>query len=64
MLKDNQKAVECYRLALVQFPNNPDFMNNLGIALIRAGQDADDQALIDEGTELIKQAAELRQANP
>jgi tetratricopeptide (TPR) repeat protein len=64
MLKDNQKAVECYRLGLENFPDSPDFMNNLGIALIRAGQDADDQALINEGTEHIKQAAELRQANP
>jgi tetratricopeptide (TPR) repeat protein len=64
MLKNNQKAVECYRLALENIPDSPDFMNNLGIALIRAGQDADDQALIDEGTEHIKQAAELRQTNP
>lgn len=64
VLKDNQKAVECYKMALESFPDHPDFMNNLGVALIRAGQDADDQSLITEGTEYIKKAAELRQANP
>ncbi|TKJ39814.1 hypothetical protein CEE37_11090 [candidate division LCP-89 bacterium B3_LCP] len=64
ILKDNPKAVDSYQKALESFPDNPDFLNNLGIAQIRLGQEKDDQSLIDAGTDAIKRATELRGQNP
>jgi len=63
IIEDYSKAVESYAKALELKPDDPDLTNNYGIALIRAGEKADDQAMITRGTEQIKRAAELRQ-NP
>ncbi len=62
--EDFDKAVEKYRMALALDPQNAGIMNNLGIALIRLGEKKDDQSLIDEGTEYIRRAAELRGETP
>ncbi len=58
---DNLKAVECYEKALEIEPDNAGVLNNYGIALIRAGEQNEDQSLITRGTEAIKRATELRE---
>jgi tetratricopeptide (TPR) repeat protein len=63
-LEDYEKAVEKYQQALDLDPENPGIMNNLGIALIRLGEQKDDQSLIDKGTSYIRRAAELRGETP
>lgn len=60
---DNQKAIEAYKKALEIDPNKAGIWNNLGIAQIRAGEKANDEALIKEGTASLKKAEELRGKN-
>jgi tetratricopeptide (TPR) repeat protein len=62
--EDYMAAVDCYRKALEIDPNNAGIMNNLGIALIRAGNELNDQSLIDEGGELMKKVMEMKGQNP
>ena len=62
--EDNLKAIECFESALEADPDNAGIWNNLGIAQIRAGEELDDQSLIDKGTASIKKAIELRGENP
>jgi superkiller protein 3 len=57
---DNQKAIEGYQRALELDPDNAGIWNNLGVALIRAGEKTNDEALIKEGTTALKKAEELR----
>jgi len=57
---DNLKAIEFYKRGLELEPNNAGIWNNLGVALIRAGEKANDEALIKEGTTALKKAEELR----
>jgi len=57
---DNQKAIVFYKRALELDPNNAGIWNNLGVALIRAGEKVNDEALIKEGTTALKKAEELR----
>jgi tetratricopeptide (TPR) repeat protein len=61
--QDNVKAVECYEKALEINPDNPGILNNLGIALIRAGEELDDQEMINRGTSTIERAASLKEGN-
>ncbi len=58
--EDNLKALECYEKALEIQPDNPGVLNNYGIALIRAGEQTDDQSLITRGAEVIKRASEIK----
>jgi tetratricopeptide (TPR) repeat protein len=60
---DNMKAVECYEKALEIDPDNVGILNNLGVALIRAGEELDDQELINRGTAAIQRAASLKEGN-
>ncbi len=57
-------AIECYKAALKISQDNPSILNNLGVAQIRAGNELDDQSLIDEGTATLKRAEELKTQNP
>lgn len=64
MKGDNLKAIEYYKMGLEVDPDNAGILNNLGVAQIRAGEEMDDQNLINEGTASIKRAAELKGQNP
>ena len=57
-------AIECYKAALKISQDNPSILNNLGVAQIRAGNELEDQSLIDEGTATLKRAEELKAKNP
>lgn len=62
--EDYQNAVKKFKMALELDPENPGILNNLGIALIRAGEQLNDQSMINEGTADIRRAAELRGEKP
>ena len=63
LLQDNDNAVKYFRMAVEIDPENSGVLNNLGVALIRAGNEKDDAKLIEEGTALIKKANELKGLN-
>jgi tetratricopeptide (TPR) repeat protein len=62
---DNAAAVEKYGEALVQDPESPEILHNLGLALIRAGVDrldagGDPDPLVEEAADAFRRAIEAR----
>ncbi len=62
-LKDYDKSIEYYKIALELDPDNPGIWNNLGVAQIRAGDAREDASLIEAGKASIEKARELQEKN-
>ncbi|MCX6640109.1 MAG: tetratricopeptide repeat protein [bacterium] len=62
--KDYPNAVVYYQKAVELDPNNAGIWQNLGVALMRDGDQKQDQSLMDEGKKALNKAAELQGKNP